>query len=225
MASDRRSDAAKSLETGFIYSEEAGETFNIYSPLTISRASTCAVTNGASELTSLSDIHVLVVDDNTQMRLLVRCLLRAGGITKVTEAKTGRQALDIMRPGTIDLIIVDWKMAPLDGLAFTNMVRRSPESPNPFVPILMLTAHTEASRVTAARDAGVSGFIKKPISARLLFERISNVLTDTRSFVRCETFVGPDRRRSQAADYAGPFRRESDRPDSTLDIDDLRWSA
>ena len=175
-------------------------------------------------MTSLSDIHVLVVDDNKQMRFLVRCLLRAGGITKVTEAETGAQALEIMRAGAVDLIIVDWKMAPVDGLSFTSMVRRDDNSPNPYVPILMLTAHTESSRVTAARDAGVNGFIKKPISARLLFDRISSALTDTRMFVRSANFFGPDRRRGQDPDYVGPFRRDSDKPD-TLDVDDLRWSA
>jgi DNA-binding response OmpR family regulator len=180
-------------------------------------------------LTSLSDIHVLVIDDNKQMRLLVRCLLRAGGITKVSEAETGAEAFEVMRRRPVDLIIVDWKMAPVDGLAFTNLVRRSGESPNPCVPILMLTAHTEASRVIAARDAGVSGFIKKPISARLLFDRISNVLTDTRMFVRTGDFFGPDRRRGQDPAYAGPLRRDTDRAGAnkteTLDVNDLRWSA
>jgi CheY-like chemotaxis protein len=176
------------------------------------------------EVASLSDIHVLVVDDNKQMRFLVRCLLRAGGITKVTEAETGAQAFDVMRSRPTDLIIVDWKMAPVDGLRFTNMVRGNNDSPNPYIPILMLTAHTETSRVTAARDAGVSGFIKKPISARLLFDRITNVLTDTRMFVKSETFFGPDRRRGPDPLYAGPLRRESDKSE-TLDLDDMRWSA
>ncbi len=180
-------------------------------------------------MTTLNDIHVLVVDDNKQMRFLVRCLLRAGGISKVTEASTGAEAFETMRARPIDLIIVDWKMAPVDGLAFTHMVRRSHDSPNPYVPILMLTAHTEASRVTAARDAGVSGFVRKPISARLLFDRISNVLTDTRMFVRTEGFFGPDRRFGQDPHYAGPLRREADKNETTsrdaLDVDDLRWSA
>jgi CheY-like chemotaxis protein len=180
-------------------------------------------------LTSLSDIHVLVVDDNKQMRFLVRCLLRAGGITKISEAATGAEAFETMRRRPVDLIIVDWKMAPVDGLAFTQLVRRAPESPNPYTPILMLTAHTEASRVAAARDAGVNGFIKKPISARLLFDRISNVLTDKRLFVRTGDFFGPDRRRGQHPDYPGPFRRETDRSEAkqseTLDVNDLRWSA
>lgn len=180
-------------------------------------------------MATLNDIHVLVVDDNKQMRFLVRCLLRAGGITKVTEAETGAQAFDVMRARPVDLIIVDWKMAPVDGLAFTNMVRRNNNSPNPYVPILMLTAHTEMSRVAAARDAGVSGFVRKPISARLLFDRISNVLTDTRLFVRTDTFFGPDRRFGQDPHYAGPMRRDSDRSDGAadeaVDLDDLRWTA
>lgn len=180
-------------------------------------------------VTTLNDIHVLVVDDNKQMRFLVRCLLRAGGISKITEAATGAEAFEIMRARPVDLIIVDWKMAPVDGLAFTHMVRRNQDSPNPYIPILMLTAHTEASRVTAARDAGVSGFVRKPISARLLFDRISNVLTDTRMFVRTEGFFGPDRRFGQDPHYAGPLRRESDKNETkhsnALDVDDLRWSA
>ncbi|WP_083197193.1 response regulator [Candidatus Viadribacter manganicus] len=178
-------------------------------------------------MATLNDIHVLVVDDNKQMRFLVRCLLRAGGINKVTEAETGGQALEIMSARLIDLIIVDWKMSPLDGLAFTQMIRRNHNSPNPYVPILMLTAHTETSRVTAARDAGVSGFVRKPISARLLFDRISSVLTDTRMFVRTEGYFGPDRRFGQDPHYAGPLRRECDRggEEESLDLDDLRWSA
>lgn len=179
-------------------------------------------------MATLNDIHVLVVDDNKQMRFLVRSLLRAGGISKVTEASTGANAFEVMRGRPVDLIIVDWKMAPIDGLAFTQMVRRNPDSPNPFLPILMLTAHTETSRVTAARDAGVSGFVRKPISARLLFDRISNVLTDTRMFVRSDTFFGPDRRFGQDPHYAGPLRRDADRGEGSedaLDLDDLRWTA
>lgn len=175
-------------------------------------------------MTSLSDLHILVVDDNGQMRFLLRCLLRAGGIFNVTEAETAAQAIELMRGCAVDLVILDWKMAPIDGLAFTRMLRRDPNSPNPYTPVLMLTAHTEASRVEAARDAGVTGFVKKPISARLLFERITSALTDTRMFVRSSDFCGPDRRRGEDPNYAGPFRRASDR--ETVDLDDEgRWRA
>lgn len=175
-------------------------------------------------MASASDVHVLVVDDSRQMRFLVRCLLRAGDITNVSEAETAEQAFEIMRDRPVDLIIVDWMMRPIDGLAFTQMVRWEPDSPNPFVPLLMMTAHTEASRVAAARDAGVTGFIKKPISTRLLFDRVSSALTDTRMFVRSDTFFGPDRRHGQLPHYAGPFRRSTDKADM-IDLDDVRWSA
>ncbi len=178
-------------------------------------------------MASVSDIHVLVVDDNRQMRFLVRCLLRAGGLYSISEAATADEAFDIMRASPVDLVIVDWMMQPIDGLAFTRMIRWDNDSPNPYVPLLMLTAHTEASRVAAARDAGVTGFVKKPISARLLFDRVSNALTDARAFIRTEEFFGPDRRHGLTAGYAGPYRRATDRGGAidTVDLDDARWRA
>lgn len=174
-------------------------------------------------MAALSDVHVLVVDDSDQMRLLVRSLLRAGGLTNASEAETAGQALEIMRVRPVDLVIIDWMMQPTDGLTFTRMMRRDSTSPNPYVPILMLTAHTEASRVAAARDAGVTGFIKKPISTRLLFDRVASALTDARLFVRSDEFCGPDRRRAALPNYAGPFRREGDAApkEETIELDDV----
>jgi len=177
-------------------------------------------------MTALNDIHVLMVDDNGPMRQLIRALARAGGIVNFSEAETAADALEILRATPIDLLIVDWKMRPMDGLSFTRIIRWNSDSPNPYVPILMLTAHTEASRVAAARDAGVTGFLKKPISTRLLFDRIGNALTDTRNFIRAETFFGPDRRHGHADWYSGPFRRAADKREAdTFDLDDLRASA
>lgn len=180
-------------------------------------------------MASVSDIHVLVVDDNRQMRFLLRCLLRAGGVHDVTEADNAEHAFALLRDRPVDLIIVDWLMRPMDGLEFTRKLRWDAQSPNPYVPILMLTAHTEASRVAAARDAGVSGFVKKPISARVLFDRVTFALTDTRMIIRSHDFIGPDRRHCQLPDYAGPFRRDSDGKVGaivdTIDVDDARWRA
>ncbi|HRO03396.1 MAG TPA: response regulator [Terricaulis sp.] len=176
---------------------------------------------------SLNELHVLLVDDNAQMRFLLRCLLKAGGIVRISEAETAGDAFDILSTTPVGVVLVDWKMQPIDGLAFTRMLRWDAKSPNPYVPILMLTAHTEASRVTAARDAGVTGFIKKPISARVLFERMTNALTDTRDYVRTADFFGPDRRHAQSTLYAGPYRRAGDPARTpgftdTIDIDDTR---
>jgi CheY-like chemotaxis protein len=177
---------------------------------------------------SLSDIHVLLVDDNKQMRTLLRVMVRAAGVTHISEAADALEAFEIMRATPVHLVLVDWRMRPIDGVTFTRMARNDHDAPNPYIPILMVTAHTEISRVAAARDAGVTGFVKKPISSRLLFERMSNALTDTRMFIRSNDFFGPDRRHGQYPDYAGPFRRESDmgaaRMD-TIDIDEERFRA
>ena len=175
-------------------------------------------------MTSLSEINVLVVDDNRQTLQLLRCMLRAGGISRVIEVESAQDALTVMHAKPIDLVLLDWQMRPIDGLELTRMLRRNVDSPAPFVPILMLTAHTEASRVTLARNAGVNGFIKKPISTQLLFDRVAGALTDTRMFVRSVNFVGPDRRRGAKTTYTGPFRRESDQGD-VIDLDDLRICA
>lgn len=177
-------------------------------------------------MASISDIQVLIVDDNRQMRFLMRSLLRAAGVYRVAEAEGAVEAFDLMNKLTPDLVLVDWLMKPVDGIAFTRMVRRSEDSPNPYAPILMMTAHTEISRVAAARDAGVTGFLKKPISARVLFERMSAALLDPRMFVRAGDYFGPDRRHGVSPSYAGPFRRESDAPvDNTYDLDDVRWAV
>jgi CheY-like chemotaxis protein len=65
----------------------------------------------AFSMASISDIHVLVVDDNRQMRFLVRCLLRAGGVVDVSEAASAQEAFELMRARQVDLVIVDWMTA------------------------------------------------------------------------------------------------------------------
>jgi hypothetical protein len=63
----------------------------------------------------------------------------------------------------------------------------------------------------AARDAGVTEILAKPITAQNLMLRIAEVVDKPRAFVRCETYFGPDRRRRNVADYAGPWRRHDDK--------------
>lgn len=177
-------------------------------------------------MASANELHVLLVDDNKQMRMLLRSLLRAAGIGRISEAEDADHAFALMTMQPIDLILLDWKMRPMDGLTFTRMVRQAPNSPNPYAAILMLTAHTEIHRVAAARDAGVSGFLKKPVSAHLLFERMTSALADDRMFVRAGPFFGPDRRFGALAGYSGPLRRASDTGKvDTFDLEDVRISA
>jgi CheY-like chemotaxis protein len=163
---------------------------------------------------------LLIVDDNPRLRTLLRAMLSAGGISGLEEAAHGEQALALLRRRQIDLVLLDWEMDVLGGLDFVHAVRTGQAAVDRRLPIVMLTAHTEASKVTAARDAGVSGFLRKPVDAKLLFLRIEAALSDRRTFVKLEDFFGPDRRRGVAPHYRGPYRRCDDAP-ATADFVDL----
>ncbi len=115
---------------------------------------------------------ILVVDDSVHMRTIVSQILRALPVKRVLEAADGVEAFERLRYEEIDAIVLDYRMEPIDGLEFVRMLRTAKDSPAPDIPVLMMTGHTERSRVLAAKEAGVSGFMAKPISARALAERL-----------------------------------------------------
>ena len=156
------------------------------------------------------NLKVLIVEDNAHMRTLLRALLNSAGIKQISEASNGQTALTMLREMKPDLVLSDLAMKPMDGLEFTRHVRTDEHSPNPFVPIIMITGHTEKYRVEAARDAGVTEFLAKPITAHNLFARIAEIVERPRAFVRCDSYFGPDRRRHALDDYGGPWRRKDD---------------
>src|ERR1700761_9036360 len=90
------------------------------------------------------------------------------------------------------------------------MLRNSPDSKNPYLPIVMMTGHSEKSRVVEARDAGVTEFIAKPLTAKSVLERLQAVIYRPRPFVRTATYFGPDRRRRDDPAHVGPWRRAAD---------------
>jgi two-component system, chemotaxis family, chemotaxis protein CheY len=155
-------------------------------------------------------LKVLVVEDNAHMRTLLRSLLHALGMKQVYECNDGASAYKELRERKPDFVLTDLSMKPVDGIEFTRMVRNAADSPNPYVPIIMITGHTERPRVMAARDAGVTEFLAKPITVQSLMTRIAEIVDRPRAFVRCETYFGPDRRRHRMEDFAGPWRRHDD---------------
>ena len=152
-------------------------------------------------------LSVLVCDDNMQMRALVRNCLMAFGIKNIAVASGAEDAFQQLVDTKPDLVITDWSMGESSGLDFARKVRQSEESPNPYVPIIMLTAHTEIERVEIARDAGVNSFLAKPMSANSLYKRLVSLVEDKRPFIRCMDFFGPDRRFNTVPDYGGEERR------------------
>ena len=155
-------------------------------------------------------LKVLVIDDNQHMRTLVSAVLQAFGIKTVFEAQNAEEAWEIMNLNPCDIIFCDWVMSGMTGLEFTEKVRSAPDSPNPFVPIVMLTGHTSIERVNAARDAGVNEFLAKPVSSKAILNRLVAVIEHPRPFVRTRVYFGPCRRRRRDGAYHGPERRASE---------------
>ncbi|HYE45239.1 MAG TPA: response regulator [Caulobacter sp.] len=142
----------------------------------------------------LEALRVLLVDDNPHMRAIVGAVLKGVGVTQLREAQDGADGLQALRSWPADLAIIDFQMEPLDGAQFTRLVRNSPDSNNPFLPIIMMTGFADRSRVFEARDSGVTEMIAKPVTARAIMARIEAVIMRPRPFVRTEDYFGPVRR-------------------------------
>jgi len=159
----------------------------------------------------LSRLNILVVDDNKHMVVLVKSILHALRVRNIREAADGAGAFMELREFPADIVLCDMHMQPLDGIEFTRLVRNAKDSPSIYVPIIMMTGYTERHRVVEARDAGVTEFLAKPLSAKGLYERLIEVIERPRPFVRTPTFFGPDRRRKQVS-FRGPDRRRAPDP-------------
>jgi CheY-like chemotaxis protein len=158
----------------------------------------------------LSALRILVVDDNPNAAEIVKSILASLGAGAIRGASTAGDAFAIVRADPMDMVIVDQNLGRGDeGVDLVRQIRTDPQSPNPYVPILMLTGYTEQKRVMAARDAGVSEFLSKPFTVVNLIKRIDALIQHPRPFVRSADYFGPDRRRRQDIDYPGPERRKA----------------
>lgn len=155
-------------------------------------------------------ISVLVVEDNEPMAMLIKSILETFGITNIVLARNGEEGFEVFCRYNTDIVIADWMMKPVDGIELAMRIRNQPRSPNPFVPVLLMTGFSEKSRVMQARDAGVTEFLVKPFQAKDLYKRLAQVIERPRQFVRSGNFFGPDRRRREEDHFAGPWRRASD---------------
>jgi CheY-like chemotaxis protein len=149
----------------------------------------------------------MVIDDNRHMTNLVVEILQALGIRKFKAVSDAAKAFKELQHFSPDVIIVDWNMQPLDGMDFVRLVRTAKDSPNPYVPIIMLSGYTEYLRVTEARDAGVNEYLAKPISAKALYQRFASIIDNPRSFVRTKKYFGPCRRRQDQGPPRGVAER------------------
>ena len=156
-------------------------------------------------------LSVLVVEDTPPMRKLLCSVLETLGVGQIYSSDNGESGYDQYRKMNPDIVIADWQMEPMNGIELTKEIRTNHLSPNRMVPIILVTGYSAITRVAQARDAGVTEFIVKPFSANDLAKRLAYVINKPRDFIDAEEYFGPDRRRRQAPDFRGPFRRDEDK--------------
>ncbi len=126
---------------------------------------------------NLKDLKVLVIDDQPLMRELIQALLGQMLISKVTAVDGPDRAAILLRAGRpFDLVLVDWEMRPTSGIEFVKLLRAGDYGPSTKLPVIMVTGFADQERVVAAREAGISGFLIKPIDGRKLLALIQSIL-------------------------------------------------
>lgn len=155
----------------------------------------------------LENVRALIIDDDALMRRLLRDILLAIGLSDVDVAAEGISGFEAFVRLQYDLIVTDFQMSPINGVELIDLVRNSRKSPNPYIPIIMVSAYADRHRVENARDRGVSEFLAKPFSISQFSDRLAAIIETPRDFVRTAEFFGPDRRRRRDPNYSGPERR------------------
>lgn len=146
----------------------------------------------------LQKVTVLVVDPDPPIANIIKHVLNSLGFGNILIEHSGEAAVEVFKSQTVDFIITDFDMTSDDGTqSFVEFVRTSSESPNPYVPIIMLSGHTEQQEVEMARDLGISELAAKPFTAKSLCDRIMRVIENPRSFIITKRYTGPDRRRKK----------------------------
>jgi len=119
------------------------------------------------------DMKILVVDDFSTMRRIIKNLLRDLGFTNTSDADDGQTALPMLKSGTYDFLVTDWNMPGMTGIELLKAVRADPDLAS--LPVLMVTAEQKKEQIVEAAQAGVNGYIVKPFTAITLKEKIDKI--------------------------------------------------
>ena len=118
---------------------------------------------------------ILIVDDFSSLRRIVRNALKHGGYTNFNEAANGKEAIEMLRVEPYDLILSDWNMPDMTGIELLHAVRSDKNLKD--IPFLMITAEGAREKVLQAIEAGVTNYIIKPFTPNMLLEKIERVLS------------------------------------------------
>lgn len=154
----------------------------------------------------LKPISFLVVDERAYMRRVIKSVLETLGGKQIEEAEDGKEAWASIKAWTPDVLLTERWLATMNGIELLRVIRQDKSSIK-FLPVIMITSETRREQVISARNAGVTEYVAKPITAKGLFLRIREVIERPRPFVDTSVYFGPDRRRRSEVMNSGQDRR------------------
>lgn len=154
-------------------------------------------------------LKVLYVDSNERAHQIVRTILNAMHIKKLTMLSDSSDILGELDRVIPDILITEYKTEPIHGLELIRQVRQDQESPDPNLPIIVLTAHTAREVVMGARNAGANYTLAKPVSITQVYSALCWLVEKPVPFVCAPGYYGPDRRRKMRP-FGGEERRSGD---------------
>ena len=171
----------------------------------------------ASTRINLEKVDVLLVDDSVASLNLLAQVMLGFGIKNLSRADNAKAAQSLLRDRTFDLVISATNMTGVDGYELVKWLRRGALEANRYLPVILVSGHTPPSQVFKARDAGANFTVAKPITPKVLLERILWAAKEERQFIECDSYLGPDRRfKNEGPPDGAKGRRRDDPPEAIL---------
>jgi CheY-like chemotaxis protein len=147
-----------------------------------------------SDKLNLDKVNFLLIDDNVHSLDIIAGAISGFGGHNIVRCQSTKEAREALAHKTFDFILSDAQMPVENGYEFVRWLRREGPEQNRFAPTILVTGHTRLAQVVYARDCGAHFIVAKPITPRILLERVFWVANDERPIIECEAYVGPDRR-------------------------------
>ena len=164
---------------------------------------------------NLEKAVVLLLSPPTGMELLVR-VFHGFGVRHPYRCYDSGKAMEACKEADLDLIVCDGSLPDGEAYDFIANLRRSDLEPNRYTPVMVIQGHTPADQILKARDCGANFVVAKPITPRLLLERVLWIAGESRPFIELDTYIGPDRRFQNSGPPGGPGtgRRRTDKAEA-----------
>lgn len=149
---------------------------------------------------SISHLRVLVIDNDNNMLGVMHTFLFGFGIRYITSMHSSIDAFSELNREKYNVVFVTDNLTPHTGVELTRELRAADFSPNQRTPVILISEQADRAFIEKARDNGVSEFIRKPVTGKVIQQRLASVVSNPRDFITDTTYAGPDRRRRAILD-------------------------